>query len=342
MNQFLLSLFESFPLIALIGIIGLFLIVLGKGADLLIDQAVILSGYLKIPKAIMGATIISLGTTLPELSVSTMAAIGGNPGLALGNAVGSIITNSALIIGLSAMIKPININPKSIHVQGWIKLGVAGLLVLFSMPFFAPDSIGKISQIGGFIFVIMLVSYLYWSYKESKRYSALEEESPDEEDSNNLVIKKLFLIFVGMGIVIFSSKVLIPAVEVSAIRVGIPQAVIAATLVAFGTSLPELTTSIKAVLKGYGELAVGNIIGANILNVLFVVGVSAAVTPSGLLVPEMFYKVHFPAMVLILILFKIFTSGKSASESTTIKRGQGILLFVIYIMYLAANLSIAA
>ncbi len=334
MDQFLLNLFEAFPLLALIGIIALFLLILGKGADLLIDQAVILSGYLKIPKAIMGATIISLGTTLPELSVSTMAAIGGNPGLALGNAVGSIITNAALIIGLAALITPIHINPKNISVQSFVELGAGGLLILLSMPFLARDSVGKVSQIAGFLFVIILVFYLYWSYKESKRYALLEEDDTNEIISKGKVIKKLFLIFIGMALVILSSKVLIPAVEVSAIRVGIPQAVIAATLVAFGTSLPELTTSIKAVLKGYGELAVGNIIGANILNVLFVIGVSAAVTPRGLLVPDLFYKVHFPTMALILILFKIFTSNKA----TIINRKQGSALLLIYLVYLVANL----
>lgn len=336
MNQFLLSLFESFPLFALLAIVGLFLFFLGKGADLLIDQAVVLSEYLKIPKAIMGATIVSLGTTLPELSVSTMAAISGNPDLALGNAVGSIITNAALIIGLVAMIKPIQINPKNIRVQSWVELGVVGLLILFSMPFFAKDGMGKVSQLNGFIFVGILVLYLYWSYKESKRYSLMEEEDFKENVSKKLVIQKLFLIFTGMMVVIFSSKVLIPAVEISAIRVGIPQTVIAATLVAFGTSLPELTTSIKAVLKGYGELAVGNIIGANILNVLFVIGVSAAVSSGGLLVPEIFYKIHFPAMLLILVLFKLFTSSKSK----TIRRRQGLLLFSLYLLYLVANLTL--
>ena len=336
MNQYLLSLFESFSLFALFPIIVLFLVVLSKGADLLIDQAVILSEYLKIPKAIMGATIVSLGTTLPELSVSTMAAIAGNPELALGNAVGSIITNTALIIGLSAIIMPIHINPKHINVQNWVKLGAAGLLVLLSIPVFASDGIGKISQVAGFVFVGMLVLYLYWSYKESKRYSFMEEDDFEEVISKILVVKKLVLMVLGMAIVILSSKILIPAVEISAIKVGIPQTVIAATLVAFGTSLPELTTSIKAVLKGYGELAVGNIIGANILNVLFVIGVSAAVSPGGLLVPEIFYKIHFPVMALILILFKLFTSNKA----TTIIRKQGVLLFCIYLLYLGANLFI--
>ncbi len=337
MDQFLLSLFESFSLFTLFVVIALFLLALSKGADLLIDQAVILSEYLKIPKAIMGATIISLGTTLPELSVSTMAAIAGNPELALGNAVGSIITNAALIIGLSAMIMPIHINPKNINIQNWVKLGAAGLLILFSMPFLASDGIGKISQIAGFIFVGILVFYLYWSYKESKRYSLMEEDDFKGVISKVAVVKNLVLMILGMAIVIFSSKILIPAVEISAIKIGIPQTVIAATLVAFGTSLPELTTSIKAVLKGYGELAVGNIIGANILNVLFVIGVSAAVTPNGLLVPSLFYKIHFPVMGLILILFKIFTSNKA----TSIIRKQGLLLFCIYLLYLGANLFIS-
>jgi cation:H+ antiporter len=126
---------------------------------------------------------------------------------------------------------------------------------------------------------------------------------------------------------------LIPAVEITAIRVGIPQAIIAATLVAFGTSLPELVTAITAVRKGHGELAIGNIIGADILNVLFVVGSSAAVTAGGLHVPSSFFKLQIPTMLLVLIIFRLF----SVNKKMVINKKEGLLLFSFYVIYLILN-----
>lgn len=335
MEDLVLSIINPLPLIFLLGIIAISLFTLSKGADILIDEAVIISGYLNIPKAIIGATIVSLGTTLPELSVSTMAAIQGRPDLALGNAVGSIITDSGLIIGLAAIIRPIDIDQDSIKVQGLIQLLAAGLLIVFSLPFLSAGSTGVITQFMGFIFVALLILYLYWSFKESKKESLINTNPNAEGASKALIAKKLFMMAVGMGIVIFSSKVLIPTVEVTALKLGVPNSIIAATLVAFGTSLPELTTSVKAVLKGYGDLAVGNIIGADILNVLFVIGVSAAVTPEGLIVPDIFYKIHFPAMAIILLTFGITIRNKG----NRIRRREGFLLMSFYIVYLGMNLT---
>ncbi len=335
MEDLILSLINPLPLIFLLGIIAISLYTLSKGADLLIDEAVAVSSYLNVPKAIIGATIVSLGTTLPELSVSTMAAIQGSPDMALGNAVGSIITNTGLIIGLAAVLRPIDIDPDSIRIQGWLKLLSAGMLIAFSLPFLSAGSEGTISQTMGFLFVAMLIAYLYWSFKESKRESALSENKNDEEASKAEITKRFLLMGVGMAIVILSSQVLIPTVEVTAIKLGVPKSIIAATLVAFGTSLPELTTSIKAVLRGHGDLAVGNIIGADILNVLFVIGVSAAVTPEGLLVPVLFYKIHYPAMAVILLTFRFVTLNKG----NIIRRKEGAILMALYLVYLGMNLT---
>ncbi|WP_422485640.1 calcium/sodium antiporter [Gudongella sp. DL1XJH-153] len=335
MEDLILSFINPLPIIFLLGIIAVSLYTLSKGADLLIDEAVAVSSYLNVPKAIIGATIVSLGTTLPELSVSTMAAIQGSPDMALGNAVGSIITNSGLIIGLAALLKPIDIDRSSIKIQGWLKLLSAGMLIAFSLPFFSAGSEGTISQMMGFLFVAMLIAYLYWSFQESKRESALSENKNDEVASKAEIIKKFLLMGVGMAIVILSSQVLIPTVEVTAIKLGVPKSIIAATLVAFGTSLPELTTSIKAVLRGHGDLAVGNIIGADILNVLFVIGVSAAVTPEGLLVPALFYRIHYPAMAVILLTFRFVTLNKG----NIIRRREGAILMAFYMIYLGMNLT---
>lgn len=335
MEDYIIGFITPLPVLFLLAIIAASLYVLSKGADLLIDEAVVLSGYLRIPKAIIGATIVSLGTTLPELSVSTMAAVQGSPDMALGNAVGSIIVNSGLIIGLAAVLRPIDIQKGTMRIQGWITLIAAALLIVFSLPFFSVGNVGRISQTMGFAFVAMLAGYLYWSFRESRRHTLEGEYDEDQNVEKKIIIKKLILMGVGMALVILSSKVLIPTVEVTAIKLGVPKSIIAATLVAFGTSLPELTTSIKAVLKGHGDLAVGNIIGADILNVLFVVGVSAAVTPQGLVVPDTFYRIHYPAMAVILLAFRFVTVNKG----NRIKRSEGLVLLSLYFVYLGMNIT---
>lgn len=333
MDELILHYLTPLPTLVLFLIIAGTLFTLSKGADVLIDEAVAISARLHIPKAVIGATIVSLGTTLPEVSVSVMAAINGNPDLALGNAVGSIIADTGLIVGISAILRPIVIDYNAIRVQSWIQLLAGTLLVTFALPIFSSTGTGVITQPMGFILVVFLAIYLYWSFKNSRKeqLSAVEDDLHEHEKEN--ILKQFILMAIGMALVILSSKVLIPAVEISAIRIGVPQSIIAATLVAFGTSLPELTTSVKSVLRGHGDLAIGNIIGADILNVLFVLGVSAAATPMGLSVPSNFYGLHFPAMMLILIAFRFFTLNKDH----TLNRKEGFLLIGLYGVYLAMN-----
>ncbi len=333
MDAFILNLLDPLPLLVLFGIIAISLLTLSKGADVLIDEAVVISTRLRIPKAIIGATIVSLGTTLPEVSVSVMAAINGNPDLALGNAVGSIIVDTGLIMGIAALISPIVIDYKAIKFQSWIQILSGILLVVMALPIFSKSDSGVITQQMGFVLITCLAAYLYWSFKHSKnQMDTLVSDVAHEHESESIIKQLVYMVF-GVAIVILSSKVLIPAVEITALRVGIPQSIIAATLVAFGTSLPELTTSVKAVLKGHGDLAVGNIMGADILNVLFVIGLSASVTPLGLAVPSNFYGLHFPAMLIILVLFRTFTLSKDHK----ISRLEGGLLLGSYLVYLTLN-----
>jgi cation:H+ antiporter len=333
MDELILGFLTPLSTFFLFAIIAITLYTLGKGADILIDEAVAVSAHLRIPKAIIGATVVSLGTTLPEVSVSVLAAINGNPDLALGNAVGSIIADTGLIVGIAALISPIVIDYKSIRIQSWIQLLAGILLVVFALPVFSGSSSGVITQGMGFVLLSFLGIYLYWSFKHSRKEQLDEIEGEIKEHEKESLVKQFLLMAGGMAIVILSSKVLIPAVEISAIRIGVPQSIIAATLVAFGTSLPELTTSIKSVLRGHGDLAIGNIIGADILNVLFVVGASAAATPLGLAVPKNFYSLHFPAMLLILLTFRIFTLNKGH----TLNRKEGALLVLFYLVYLVLN-----
>jgi cation:H+ antiporter len=276
MEELIYSILNQASTLILLMVIGFSLFVLSKGADILVNEAVALSIRWGVPKMIIGATIVSLGTTLPEATVSVFAAINGNPDLALGNAIGSIIADTGLIIGLAALVGTLPIDRNTINRQGPLQLIAGILLSVVCLPFLSKGPEGRITQWMGFVFIGLLVIYIIGSIRGAKNSST--SASSEIEGKESSLILQLIKFALGIVLVIFSSKLLIPAVELTAIRVGIPQSVIAATLVAFGTSLPELVTAITAVKKGHGELAVGNIIGADILNVLFVVGSAAAVT----------------------------------------------------------------
>ncbi len=301
---------------------------------MLIAQAVTTSLRWGVPQVIIGATIVSLGTTLPEASVSVFAAIQGNPDLALGNAIGSIIANASLIIGFAALLGKVPVDKNAIQRQGNLQFYLALLLIFFSLPMWVSGSGGLIHQWMGFILVSMLLLYLYLSIKWSKQSS--RESLENQDDGPNNTIRHLLLLAVGMSLVIASSKILIPTVEIIAYRIGIPQSIVAATLVAFGTSLPELITAITAVRKGHGGLAVGNIVGANVLNILFVVGLSASVTKQGLFVPIEFYKLQFPAMLIILIAFRIFANNWDQQ----ISKKEGAVLAALYVVYIVLSYTI--
>ena len=313
-------------------IIAITLYLLGKGADILVDEAVTLSTRWGIPQTLIGATIVSLGTTTPEAAVSVFAAVQGDPDIALGNAVGSIICDTGLILGTAALIAPLPLNRKIVNRQGWLQLGAGFLLVIACLPFGSLGTTfvegGRLPQVMGFVFLILLAAYMWqsirWSRDADSDSTMEAEHSHDESANTALVVVKLLF---GILLVVASSSVLIPAVKIVAERVRVPESIIAATLVAFGTSLPEFVTAVTAARRGHGALAVGNIIGADILNVLFVAGAAAAVTGGGLEAPMHFFRLLFPLMLFILIVFRvgIFVSGDS------LKRPFGVILIAAYL-----------
>jgi cation:H+ antiporter len=312
-------------------LIALMLYVLGKGADILIDEAVVLSEHWGVPKVLIGATIVSLGTTTPEAAVSVLAAVQGSADLALGNAVGSILCDTGLILGIAALIAPLPLDRAIVNRQGWVQLGSGVLLVVACLPFTALGTTlstgGRLPQMAGIGFLGLLVIYLWLSVRWTRDGSASSpSDGTGREDTGSTWVGLVKLI-VGIGIVVGSSWILIPAVREAAMRLHIPQSIIAATLVAFGTSLPELVTAVTAARRGHGELAVGNVVGADILNVFFVAGAAAAVTAGGLPVASYFFRLLFPAMLVVLVVFRcgIFLSG------STLKRPFGVMLIGMYI-----------
>jgi cation:H+ antiporter len=335
----LTSLMAESPVVVLLIIVAVMLFILTKGADILVDEAVSLSVSWGVPKMLVGATIVSLGTTLPETAVSVMAALQGEPGLALGNAIGSVICDTGLILGIAALIAPLPLPRAIINRQGWIQVGAGVLIVLLSIPYFSPlsafSSGGHLYRWVGILFLGLLAIYIWTSIRQvGKGGGALQ---PEKDDGTKVIgngsVITLLKLSAGIVLVVLSSKILIPAVAETAIRLHIPQSVIGATLVAFGTSLPELMTAITSARKGHGELAVGNIIGADILNILFVSGSAIAVTRGGLHVPPPFFIFYFPAMIAVLLTFRI---GALVSQSH-MRRAFGFILLGIYAAITAAG-----
>jgi len=343
MENWVISLLHELPTLILLLVIAAALYVLSKGADILVDEAVSLSSRWGVPKILIGATIVSLGTTLPEASVSVAAAFSGTPDIALGNAVGSIICDTSLIIGIAALIRPLPVQKEITNRQGWIHLGSALLLVLIALPWSSIGSgltqTGTVPQWSGILFIFLLALYLIWTVLKARGTDIQTlpgETVPDKELDPSPTPLLLVKLAFGLALIIISSRLLIPTVEITALRAGIPKSVIAATLVAFGTSLPELSTAVNASRRGHGELAIGNVIGADILNVLFVVGASAAVTPEGLHVPQHFYWFHFPVMLTVVILFRI----SLLSKTQRVGRIPGFLLLMFYIAFIILSYTV--
>ncbi len=317
-----------------------------KGADWLVEAAAGLALRLGMPKVVVGATIVSLGTTSPECAVSVLGAWSGNSGLALGNGVGSIIADTGLIFGLGAMMCALPADRFVLSRQGWVQFGSAVLLsALCYGAFMLHGDAAILGRHIGLILIALLVVYLMLSVRWSRAHPASEphliaegdqvrvqselDEAPAKHGTAMLVISGL----VGLALVVLASDALVTSVSEVAVRWGVPQTVIAATLVAFGTSLPELIVGLTAVRKGHPSLLVGNVIGADILNVLFVIGASALAAPLEVVEDgnRIFLQLHLPTMLAILLLFRLYIAA--AARRGQFSRWMGAPLVMMYVAY---------
>ena len=271
-------------------VLGLILICLG--GDRLVDAAVAIARKIGIPQIVVGATIVSLGTTLPEILVSTTAAFDGSAAIAAGNAFGSIICNTALIAGLTQTLRPTKkVETKPLLWRAAIFFGV--IIVLEIVGFLR----GEFGRLVGFLLLAMFVVYAVLNIVRAG------SEGGDEEEN----------LLVDNGILIAEA-------------IGVPQRVIAVTFIALGTSLPELVTSIVSMIKGFSNVGFGNILGANILNILAVIGIPAAVV--GIPLEASTYQMDIPlaALVMAILIVPILIRKKAS-------RLQGIVLLAIYAAY---------
>lgn len=311
-------------LLLIILIISIFL--LSKSADFLVKSAVAISRSFGVSEIIIGATIVSIGTTLPEFTSSTMAALKGLGGFSLGNSVGSTITNICLVLGVGALFGVLPVNKRSSKSHLILSVLMVSL-ILISIP---TKSINRITGIVFFACVPLYILYIIKS--EKKEIVEIPQKTEGKLYKKNLI--RIIFIIVSAVLVSFFASALTNTVEIIANRVGISDAIISSTIVALGTSLPELSTVIASAKKGYGELAVGNVMGANILNIIFVLGSSLIFSPKAITVPDEFFFIHFPASIVGLLIFGYLIYNE---KNNVIKKSEGMVLIFIYLIYISVN-----
>ena len=246
--------------------VGFFMLV--KGADWFVDGAAGIAGKFGIPQLVVGLTIVAMGTSAPEAAVSITAALGGSAAITIGNVVGSNIMNVLVILGLSAVIVAIPVAKSTVKIEMPYMIAITFLMLLLGM------TGNEIVLWEGVVLWITFIVYLAYLFR-----MALKNKEEDDEEEEKPIWKLLLFTLVGVALVVLGSDVTVDAASKIAEALGMSQRVIGLTIVAFGTSLPELCTSVVAAKRGKADLAIGNIVGSNIFNILFVVGTTALITP---------------------------------------------------------------
>lgn len=300
--------------------IGLLFII--KGGDYFVEAATWMAKTTGLPEVLIGATVVSLATTFPELMVSVLAASKNYPSMALGNAVGSTICNTALILGLYHLIRPSRLSTRIFNVKGLLMLSY--MLILWLLTF--TGRLGRLASalLLGMLVVYALLNVLIMAYKTGQ--VPLRQRKMNRPD-RKIVINQILTFAFGIALILAGARLLVA----NGVRIaefwGVPKAVISLTLIAFGTSLPELVTSLTALMKGHGALSIGNILGSNILNVTMVIGFSALTRP--LPVAAQMIRLDLPAALLLNGLLVI-----PGMLNKRITRLQSVLLLAGYFIYM--------
>ncbi len=297
-----------------------------KGGDLFVDSSIFIGRALRIPRFVIGGTLVSLATTAPELVVSVTAASMGDSGIALGNAVGSCICNIGLIVGLVAIIMPVEVDrPDFIRRAAWMA-GGGVLVVAFSWD-------GSMERMYGLLLLAGAVAYLAWDLAgilRSRRQSASEAEDPDAAEGLGAAVGWFA---VGGVCVIVGSRLLVTSGQGLAAALGVPSAIIGFSVIAIGTSVPELVTGVTAARKGVPDLSLGNILGANVLNLLLVVGLSGTIQPLQLDAFSQLYGFPWLGIFFVAVIGAVLRFG-------VLRRAAGIALLLLYALYVIGLVSL--
>ncbi len=257
-------------LILSIGALGLGMYLLFKGGDWTIDSAVYLAKKFGISPLVIGFTIIAFGTSLPELLVSLNANLAGSPGIAIGNVIGSNIANILLVIGVTAFFATLYAVPQKILRDVVVMLLASFLMIALMLR-------GSISQVGGLAMIVVLIAYVVWQYTMASK-GKIEVEDIEDPNYKNFFHGLMFLLL-GLGAIAAGAEFLVRGAKVSATIIGVPEDVIGLSIIAIGTSLPELSTCIIAAMKRQSDIIIGNILGSNVFNILMIIGATAMIKP---------------------------------------------------------------
>lgn len=300
------------------------LVLLIKGGDWFVDGATGIAHRFNIPELLIGATVVSIGTTLPEVMVSATSAISGHGEIAYGNAIGSVICNTSLIAAITVAAKPSEVDPKTLKIPTlfFFIAAIIYALVAYTSGFFA--------RWVGILLLVLFVVYMVINVKTVKNMPK-EEIPEDDKTESNTMTKDIVLLVVGAVLIAIGANLLVDNGTLIAATLGVPEAVIALTFVALGTSLPELVTAITSLVKGHSSLSLGNIIGANLFNLVLVSGLSVTLRPFAIPQDSMLFGkitslvLDIPVMFAVMLLLTI-----PALKRAKLSRWQGIILLLIY------------
>ena len=306
----------------LLFIVGLLCLI--KGGDWFVDGATGIARKFHLPELLIGATVVSIGTTLPEVMVSTTSALTGHGEIAYGNAIGSVICNTALIAALTVAIRPGTVNKKTLRTP--VLFFFTAAVIYAGVAYFT----GYFSRPVGVVLLLIFVAYMIVTVRQMKNNPEQAEEVEAEEEENPIG-KNIGLLVIGAVLIAVGANLLVENGTLIAQALGVPESVIALTFVALGTSLPELVTAITSLAKGHGALSLGNVIGANLFNLVLVCGVSVTLAPFSIPGESMLFGhpaslvLDLPVMFAVMLILTVpaLIRGK-------LSRMQGILLLAVY------------
>lgn len=301
------------------------LVLLIKGGDWFVDGATGIARRFRLPDIIVGATVVSIGTTLPEVMVSTTGALLGQGAMAYGNAIGSIICNTALIAAISVTCNPGPVNVKTMKMPVFFFFTSAAVYCL------AAYWLGTFPRWLGIIMLAIFVVYLIANVRQGLRYPEETAEEAESATASRSLVMELVLLVIGAALIAYGANLLVEHGTIIAQKLGVPETVIALTFVALGTSLPELITTITSLKKGHASLGIGNVIGANVFNLVLVSGMAVTIAPFDVPVGKLLLGqnaslvLDIPLMLLVMLLLTV-----PALTKKRLSRWQGITLLCIY------------
>lgn len=301
-----------------------------KGADIFVDGASSLAKKMGIPPVIVGLTIVSIGTSAPELAVSLISALNGSNNIAIGNVIGSNIFNILMVLGVTTIILPIIVHKNEVKIDFIVNTVSTILLFVLTFDSLFGSELNIISRADALILIIMCLMYMVMLIIKAKK---TEMPKPTEEELNINVFIKLLLIIIGATGIVIGGQLVVNSASNLATALGMSEKLVGLTIVAMGTSLPELVTSVVAALKGEKEIAIGNVLGSNIFNILLILGTSSIISPiivdSGLII-------DFTLLIIITLLIHllVFTNKKKEKKFTKLEGAVMVSLYIIYMIYI--------